>query len=163
MNRKIWAAIGGAALVAATALPALAADNDAVTATVTPTLVAVSITDGVVDYGTLGAGTSKDTLSPADTQVVSNDGNINEDFVIKGQNSTPDGWTLAATAASEAYKHEFTTTGTFGTALTTTNQSLSAGVASSGTVNLDLKITTPTSTTATNQQNVDVVVQASAS
>ena len=161
MNKKIWTAIGASALLAATALPALAVEEDTVTATVTPQLIAVSILDGDVDYGFLGANASKDTLTPVDTQVISNDGNVAQDFDVKGQNSAS--WTLAATVGAEQYKHEFSNSGSFpGTALTLTNQSLATDVGTSSSTNLDLKITTPTSTTADVAQSVDVTVVATA-
>jgi len=104
---------------------------------------------------------SQDTVTQVDTQVVSNDGNVPEDFDVRGQDSAS--WTLAATADNEQYKHEFTTTGTFGTALTTSNQTLATNISTVTPVNLDLKITTPTVTTATVQQFVNVTVVATAS
>ena len=157
MNRKIWAAIGGAAILAATALPAFAVE-ESVSATVTPVFIAVSIDDGVVNYGTLAVDTSQDTVTQGDTQAVKNDGTVAEDFLIRGQNSAA--WVLAASAGDEEYKHEFTKTGTFGTALTTSNQSLDTNIALAGTTALDLKITTPTSTSASVTQTVDVTVVA---
>ena len=161
MNKKIWTAIAAGTFLAATALPALAAGHEGtVSATVTPQLVALSILDGEVNYGFLGANASQNTVTLVDTQVVTNDGNVVEDFNVRGQDST--NWTLAATADSEQYKHEFTTTGTFGTALTTSNQSLDTDVAVNDTTNLDLKITTPTSTAATATHSVNVTVVATA-
>ena len=161
MNKKIWTAIGASALLAASVLPALGATQDSVTATVTPQLVAVSILDGDVDYGFLGANSSQDTITLTDTQIVSNDGNVAQDFDIKGQSSAS--WALAASADVEQYRHEFSKTATFpGTALTLSNQSLDTNVATSGATSLDLKITTPTSTAATVQQSVDVTVVATA-
>jgi hypothetical protein len=44
--------------------------------------------------------------------------------------------------------------------LTTGYQALGANIATSGTKRFDLKITTPTTTTATAQQSVDITVQA---
>jgi len=111
-NKKIWAAIGASALLAATALPALAVEQS-VTATVTPQLVALSILDGEVNYGFLGAEATKNTLTLSDPQTVTNNGNVVENFLIRGQDSTPSNWILAATAASEAYRHEFSITATF--------------------------------------------------
>lgn len=161
IDRRIWAAIGGAAILAASALPALAATEQGVTATVTVENIAISVSDGSIAYGTLAANTSQDTVTLTDPQTVTNDGNIAENFLIRGQNSAS--WTLAAAAASEAYKHEFSITATFpGTALTTTNQSLATNIATLGTTTLDLQITTPTVTAATNVQSVNVTVVATA-
>lgn len=132
--------------------------------------VSITVSDGSVSYGVLNTNTSKDTTSGGlnDTQTATNNGGIAEDFNIMGQNSTA--WTLAASTGSEQYKHEFCTTGSGSpdpcdasptwTALTTSYQSLSSNVAVSGTTKLDLKITTPTSTSATTQQSVNITIQA---
>ncbi len=98
-------------------------------------------------------------ISYNQSQTVSNDGDAAEDFNIKGQNS--DSWTLAGTAGNEQYKHEFSSdSGSTWTALTTSYQDLALSIASGATVGLDLRITTPTSTSVSSQQNVDVTVQA---
>ncbi len=161
MNKKIWTSIGGAAILAASALPALAADNASVTATVTVENIAISVSDGSITYGTLAAGASQDTVTLTDPQTVTNDGNVAENFLIRGQDSA--NWTLEASAGTEQYKHEFSITATFpGTALTTSNQSLDTNIAVLGTTTLDLKITTPTVTAASTQQSVNVTVVATA-
>ena len=129
--------------------------------TYTPVTVSVSVSDGVVSYGTLTAGSSQDTTSSGlnDTQTATNDGDVTENFNIKGQNSAS--WTLTATAGSEQYVHEFSTNGGSNwTALTTTYQTLATNIGVSGTVNFDLKITVPTSTNDYTQQSVDVTIQA---
>lgn len=170
IRHKIAIAVSAGALIAAAALPALGATTAGVTATVTPQLVSVSVTDGTVAYGTLAVNTSRGTAlndgdSLDDTQTASNDGNVNQDFNIKGQSSA--NWTLAATNGNEQYKHEFCTTTCdttpIFTPLTTSYQALAAGVAPAGTKAFDLKLTTPTATAATTQQSVDVTVQAVAS
>lgn len=139
-----------------------------VAATVTAQNISVSISTGTVTYGTLAANTSKSTIATDlnDTQTATNNGNVAEDFTIKGQNST--NWTLSGTAGVDTYVHQFcvsscTTPPTNFTALTTSNQALGAGnVAASGTQNFDLRITTPTSSSVTTQQSVDVTVTATA-
>jgi hypothetical protein len=155
------------ALVAVVSLAAMVVGTAAlgatasVTATVTAGSVAVSVTDGAIAYGTIL--TSADTVTLSDTQTVHNDGNVAEDFTIKGSDTT--NWTLGATAGDHVYKHEFSKTATFpGTALTTTDQSLATNVAAtSGTQAVDFKITVPTSNAGTSQQNPNVTVTASAS
>ena len=148
------------------------ASTGIVAATVTVQNISVSVSDGIVDYGTLGVNNSKDTTSGSvdNTQVATNNGNITEKFLIRGQNSTSTGagWTLAGTAASETYVHEFCTAGAGSpdpcdttpayTALTTSNQDLVASVVTSGTQRFDLQITTPTATTDFNEQCVNVTV-----
>lgn len=144
------------------------ATTGTVTATVTAQNISVSVTSGTVTYGTLASSTSKSTIATDlnDTQTATNNGNVAEDFTIKGQNSA--NWTLSGTAGVDTYVHQFcvsscTTPPTNFTALTTSNQSLGAGnVAASGTQNFDLRITTPTSSSVTTQQSVDVTVTAAA-
>lgn len=139
-----------------------AADTSIVSATVTVQNISVSVSDGTVAYGTLSVNTSSGT-NGTDTQTATNDGNISEDFNIKGQNTGT--WTLAATTGADQYVHQFctatcTTPPTNYSALTTSYQTLSTGVAQSGTQTFDLYITTPTSTSAFTQQSVDVTIQA---
>jgi hypothetical protein len=144
-----------------------AASSATVAATVTVQNVSVSVADGTVAYGTLAVNTAKDTTSTGtdDSQTATNDGNVTADLNIRGQNTVA--WTLAGSAGSNQYKHEFCITtcdsSPSWTALTTSNQTLKATTATSGTQTFDLKITTPTSSSSYTQQSVDVIVQASAS
>jgi hypothetical protein len=146
---------------------AYAASSATVNATVTVQNVSVTVTDGTVTYGTLAVNTAKDTTLSGtnDSQTASNDGNINEDINIRGQNTAA--WTLAGSAGANQYMHQFCKTNCdvspTWTSLTTSNQTLSAAVAASGTQVFDLKLTTPTSSASFTQQSVDVVIQASAS
>ena len=135
-----------------------------VTATVTVQNISVSVTDGIVDYGTIAAGASQDTL-PAnlgDLQTATNDGNVTETFNIKGTNSGS--WTLASTASGATnYKHEFSKDAfaTPGTALTTPGyQTLASGIIAGNSQTFDLKITTPPTATDFTEQSVNVTVQA---
>lgn len=137
---------------------------------ITYAVISVTVSDGSVTYGTLAINTSKDTTSGGtnNTQIATNAGDVAEDLNIKGQSSA--NWTLAGSAGSEQYVHSFCKTGSGSpdpcdasptwTALTTSYQSLATNIAASGTQRFDLKITTPTSTSATSQQSVDVTIQA---
>lgn len=142
---------------------AKAADTGTVAATVTVQNISVSVTDGVVTFGTLANNASAGT-NGTDTQTATNNGNITENLNIKGQNST--NWTLGATAASDQYILKFctatcTTPPTNYTALTTNYQTLATGVvATTGNQTFDLYITTPNPSTVYTQQSVDVTVQA---
>ncbi|MGC9067200.1 MAG: hypothetical protein ACP5HL_01925 [Minisyncoccia bacterium] len=136
-------------------------------AKVTGVNISVSVSDGVVSYGIMPTNTSKTTIDLNDTQTLTNDGNVTENFNIKGQNA-PCPWTLASTPGTDQYVHEFCKTSevscasppTNYTPLTTTYQTLYTGVAASSTRQLDLRITTPTSTNCFTQQSVDVTIQA---
>lgn len=155
-------------LITFTALPVFAASTGNVSATVTTQNISVTVTDGTVNYGTLDSNTSKSTIAADlnDLQTATNDGNVNEDLNIRGQNSA--NWTLAAASGSDQYVHRFCTA-TCGTpptnftALTTSYQSLTTNAAPAGSQTFDLQITTPNPSTVFTQQSVDVTVQAVAS
>lgn len=172
-KQKIAAAIGAGALLVGSFLPVLAATEGAVTATVTPQIVAISVAPPTVDYGTLdfSATDISRTVGLSGTITVTNDGNVNEDFAIKGDNST--NWTLdsspanTGTVAIDQFVHRFDADATFtdGTAnaLSTSNQSLGVGVASSATQDFELQMNMPLSGSVTGVQTTTVTVQASAS
>jgi hypothetical protein len=146
-------------------LSVFAGSTSSVAATVTTQNISVAVTDGSVSYGTLAAGDSKSTIASDlnDTQTATNDGNVAEDFNIKGQNTA--NWTLGATSGTDQYSHKYCT-GTCGTpptnftALTTSYQTLASNKAASGTQTFDLQITVPSPSTVFTQQSVDVTVQA---
>lgn len=145
------------------AIGATAATESGVAATVTVENIAVSVSDGTVEYGTLGVNTQANTVTLTETQTATNDGNVNADLAIRGEASTGS-WTLAGAAGNEQYKHEFSTDGgsTY-TPLTTSNQDLALGVSASANQTFDLQITTPTVTTDFSEQTANVTVQVSAS
>ena len=144
------------------------ADTEAqVTATVKVQNISVSVTDGTVDYGTLVAGGVEDTTTNGvnESQTATNDGNVTEDFNIKGEDvSAGCSWTLAATQGDEQYFHKFCTSDCDSnptwTALTTDYQTLATGVSESGSQVFDLQIGVPSSTTCTAQATATVTVQA---
>ena len=90
------------------------ADTGTVGATVTPTLVAVSIPDGVVDYGVLNYSDTEDTVTLGDPQSILNDGNVNEDFAVRtsdaiGSGSGTTDWAHVAAASidKDKYCHQY--------------------------------------------------------
>ena len=149
----------------------LAADTGDVTATVTVKNIAITVSDGSIAYGSVAAGGTKSTLSGEanDMQTVTNSGNVEEDFNIKGFNvSSGCSWTLAATQGSEQYFHKFcndtdqdcSTPPTSYTALTTNYQSLDTNIVTSDSVDFQLQIGVPSSTACTSEATVTVTVQA---
>jgi hypothetical protein len=145
--------------------PVQAASTASVAATVTVQNISVAVTDGTISYGTLALSASTGT-NGSDTQTATNDGNVTEDFNIKGQNTAA--WTLTGSVGSNQYVHRFCTATcasapTNYTALTTNYQTLAASKATSATQTFDLYLSTPTSTSSYTQQSVDVIVQATAS
>jgi hypothetical protein len=152
-------------IVVALSAPGLAATTSNVAATVTTQNISVSVSDGSVTYGTLGPSSSRSTTAADlnDVQTATNDGNVAEDFNLRGQNST--NWTLAGSAGADQYVHQFcvsacTTPPTNYTALTTNYQQIANSKSPLDTQLFDLRITTPSSSTVYTQQSVDVTVQA---
>jgi len=135
-----------------------------------PAIVSVTVSDGNVTYGTLNVNTSRSTLPAEENemQTATNNGNVTVNFNIKGTVSSPGGWTLAGTAAENVYVHKFCndtdldceTPFTNYTALTTNYATLDTSVANAGTVDFQLRITTPTVVSSYVEQDVDVWVQA---
>lgn len=118
-------------------------------------------TDGNISYGNLSGSESKSTLDLTDTQTVSNTGNVAIDLNIK--TTQPSGWTLGATPGVDAFTHEFSINGGSNWTLFTTAdsyQTLSTGIAVSGTQNFDLRITAPSSSTSGDQKNITITIQA---
>lgn len=140
---------------------AMDADSDELNPTA---VISVTVEDGVVSYGTIPTNTSKSTCSSElnDAQIVTNNGNVAEDFLIKGADS--DNWTLGSSVGANQYVHQFRSGScssfSAGTALTTSDQAFSSNVAVSGTVTLNLQLTTPNSTSSYSQQTTSVTVTA---
>ena len=90
-----------------TVAAANAADNAAVTATVTVQNISMTLSQTSFDYGTMPSNTASSTLSlfGGTGIVATNNGNVNEDFDINGVDTAD--WTLAGTVGSDAYIHQF--------------------------------------------------------
>lgn len=172
MKKLLFSAIGLLLAVMLIGQYVPAADTATVTATVTVQNISVSVvSDGIVNYGTMPVNSWKSTLPGElnDMQTVRNDGNVPENFNIKGQNSN--NWTLAGTPGNEAYTHQFcndtdldcSNPPTNYTALTTGYQTLDTNIAVNGTVDFQLRLGTPTNTVHYTPQSVDVTIQAVAS
>ena len=136
-------------------------------------VVSVTVSDGVVTYGTMAAGSSKGTIDLGDAQGIANSGNVNEDFFIKGQDGTGGGctWTLGSSAGTDQYVHSYcnatdltcTSPPTNYTAASTTYQTLDTSVPSSSTTSLQLRLTAPNISSCFGEQDVDMTVMATQS
>jgi hypothetical protein len=136
----------------------------------TPPIVSVSVSDGAIDYGIMTINASKSTIELNDMQTATNDGNVTENFNIKGQDATGAGctWTLASTNGVDQYVHQFCNATDYDcsnpptnyVALTTTYQTLKTGIPPNGTVQIHLRLITPTQTSCYGQQSVNVTIQA---
>lgn len=165
-NRYIWFGLVSIALglVLLGSTPLFSQATDSVSVSVTLQNVAVSVTDGTVDYGTLGTSVTQGTTTSGtnDSQTATNDGNVTVNLNIRGQDTAA--WTLASTAGANQYVHEFCTSNCDSTPtwtdLTTSYQTLVSSVGVSGNQVFDLQISTPTSTVSFAAQSADVTVQA---
>ncbi len=143
-----------------------AATEADVSATVTAEFITISVADGSVPYGVLAVNTNQDTVTLADTQVVTNNGNVDVDLGVKSSDAIGGTqWNLAATnAALDDFTHEFAPDGTTWASFdvdNTTYASLAASVTT--TQNLDLRIKTPTSVTDGTEKTITVTVLATQS
>jgi len=145
------------------------ADTANVSATVTAELITISVADGSITYGILPVNTNEDTVFLTDTQVVTNDGNVEADLAVKSSDAVGGtDWNLAATNASlDEFTHEFSSNGgsnwTVFNVDNVTYTSLTTNVAVNGTQNLDLRIKTPASVTDNTEKTITVTVLATAS
>ena len=141
-----------------------AAQTSNVTATVTAQNISVAVTDGSVSYGTIATSSTQSTTTSGvnESQTATNDGNITEDFNVRGFDTAA--WTLAGTAGSEQYTHSFCTSNCDAaptwTAMTTSYQQIANDIAATNNQVFDLQIGTPTSTATYTQQTATVTVQA---
>jgi hypothetical protein len=145
----------------------LGATEATITATVTVQNISLTVTDGSIAYGVLPTGYSKSTCDLSDAQTVTNNGNVAEDFSIKGKDSQ--NWTLGTTPGQDVYVHKFATStcgsinwDTAPTLATSTYATMATNVATSSSVTLNLRITTPTTTNYYTEQDVSVTVMAAA-
>jgi hypothetical protein len=137
--------------------------------TIQAVVISVTITsDGTISYGLIPENSAKSTLPGelSDMQTASNDGNVTENFNIKGQNSG--NWTLSASSGNNQYVHKFcndtdnncTSPPTSYTPLTTSYQTLDTGIAVGNAVDFQLQITTPNPSSVFTEQQVNVTIQA---
>lgn len=132
--------------------------------TLAPTSIyySVSISDGIITYGNMGWGTTKSTLSTDlnDSQIVTNTSNTLANINILGVNTSCP-WTLSNLPNIDTYALKFSTNEGVGwTNLSTSYQTVTSSVGIGNTLKLDFKIYTPTSTSCTNSQSPNVIIQA---
>ncbi len=141
---------------------ALAQDTDTVTATVTATNLAVSVTDGSIAFGSVALNTATSTAGTGQTQTVTNDGS-NATLNVKSSNATNGTtWTLGTSPGSDIFKLEVSTTtgSTYGT-LQATDVYLTASSTFTSLMSqaVDFRFTTPTASTDFVQKSLTITVQ----
>jgi hypothetical protein len=144
---------------AALTFPAIADDEKTVNATVQPLVIALNVDPTSLSYGNRQLGST--ASEPNAPFAVVNTGSVPEQFMIRGANSSPGGWTLGASAGSNIYVHRFrlSTSGTF-VELTTANKLLNSNVLPSGSFLVNLNLDMPTGTTSLSEQTLPVTVVA---
>ncbi len=141
---------------------ARAADTGVVTATVSATNLAISVTDGSIAFGSVALNTATSTAGTLQTQIASNDGS-NAVLNVKSSNATNGtAWTLGTNPGSDIFKLEVSTTSGsgYGTLQATdTYLTASSSFASLTSGNLDFRFTTPTASTDFVQKSLTITVQ----
>lgn len=160
MVKKILLGVGLLALVILIAKPALAADTAGVSATVTPKLISVSVSPGSVAYGTVDLDTE---VAPTGDPTINatNDGNVTENFNIRGTDATfgANTWTLSGSSnGPDQYMHkrgllEFAP-------FTTSYSTLALLVQAGGGTEFKLRLLTPTTTSAYGEYATTITIQA---
>lgn len=140
------------------------ADTAAVTATVTPQSISVSVSDGSIAFGTVALGGSQDTITLVDTQTFTNTGNINEDFNIKTTTATggTTPWTVSTTTpGADSFVLSYSDdVGVSWTPIETDYTLAGSNIDPSGTGVIDFKIDMPTSSTDSVEKSITITVQA---
>lgn len=158
-----FAALGGS--------PALAGDEVTISATVTVKNISIVLTDpgaAGISYGFVALSEIEVAPSPDDLLKATNDGNVEEDFFIKGTDATGTGeetWSLVKTPpANNTYNHKFGLApgGVLGTlsSFGTTNENFKADLAANGFAEFKLRLSTPATTGTIGERSMDVIVMA---
>lgn len=180
--KKILAGIALLALVLGAVAPVWAATPTAgVSATVTPMEISVTVAPISTDYGTMGVSEFKkaDTVNANDEFVVTNNGNVAEDFDIVGADATGGvTWTLAGSIGTEnEYVHAYSALKTLAASASlgtnedtewvpldkgSTYKELATNVAADATQDLVLEMLTPSSVTDFDEKTTSVTIRATA-
>lgn len=165
--KKIISSVGIVVLTAMfVGVTVFSADSGSINATVTASVVAMSVTtDGTVDYGVVAGSADTTSNGVNDTQTLTNTGTVPVNFEIKGGDSTGQPWTLGSAAGDATYAHKTCITNCditepSWTPLTIGYVALATGVASAGTTELDLQVTVPTSNSGTGEATLPVNIMA---
>ena len=177
MTKQFFASIMVLTLVAMVVGVAVNAD-ETVTATVTPKLVSISVSETTVGYGFVNVPSTDNVPQTPSTDViisVQNTGNVNEDFDVKGSDAigTTVDWTIVdAAPGATTYNHRFLdcdadsacTAPAAANNMTTTQETLGAGVTGGSFEYFQLRLSTPTETGGdTTEHSTTVTVIATAS
>ena len=140
------------------------ADTAAVTATVTPQSISVSVSDGAIAFGTVSLGGTQDTITLTDTQTVKNTGNVMEDFNIKTSTATggTTPWTVSTTTAgADSFVLSVSDDAGVGWEIIESDYiTMSMEIEAAGEEPYDFKIDMPTSSTDSDEKSITITIQA---
>lgn len=140
------------------------ADTAAVTATVTPQSVSVSVSDGSIAFGTVALSGTQDTITLVDTQTVTNTGNVMEDFNIKTSTATggTTPWTVSTTTpGADSFVLSVSDDAGVGWEIIESDYiTMSMEIEAAGEEPYDFKIDMPTSSTDTDEKSITITIQA---
>jgi len=129
-----------------------------------PVVYSVSVSDGNVSYGILGLNSTTSSITVGETQTVTNNGTGAEKINIMSSDAAgTTTWQLAASAASEAFEHYYSsTTGAGWDSFDVTNDytTFHNSLAQNATTTLDLLINTPTVTNDNEAHSITITLQA---
>ena len=157
---------GGVAIVIFLAIfwaySARAADTGEVTATVTPTNLAISVNDNTIAFGSVALSTATTTAGNSDTITATNDGSDAVLNVKSGDASGGVAWTLGTSIGDKVFKLEVsTTTGSTYMTFQATNTYLTASstFSSLSSGDLDFRFTTPSASDDFVEKSLTITVQ----
>lgn len=141
---------------------AFAQATDTVTATVTATNLAVSVTDGSIAFGSVALNTATTTAGTGETQTVTNDGS-NAVLNVRSTDATNGtAWQLGVAPGSDTFQLEVSTTSGSTYATFQDNDvylTASSTFTSLQNQNVDFRFTTPTVSTDFVQKSLTITVQ----
>ncbi len=143
-------------------LTVFAQSTDVVTATVTATNLAVSVSDGSIAFGSVALNTATSTHGTAETQTVSNDGSDAVLNVMSTDATNGTTWTLGTSPGSDTFTLAVSTTTGATYALLQDNGvylTASSSFTSLTSGDLDFRFTTPTISTDFVQKSLTITVQ----
>ncbi len=140
------------------------ADTAAVTATVTPQSISVSVSDGSIAFGTVALGGTQDTITLVDTQTITNTGNITEAINIKTSTATggTTPWTISTTTpGADSFVLSYSDdVGSIWNIIEGDYTQVTADLEASATGDIDIKIAMPTSSTDSVEKSITITIQA---
>ena len=134
-------------------------------------IVSITVSDGVIQYGILPLNSSRSTIDLNDVQRVTNTSNQNINVNIMATNATGGGctWTLSNNIGNNEYSYQFcnatdnscSSPPTNYSFLTTSYQLLKGNLSTASHIDFHLRLNMPVYSTCFGEQNVDVTIQAS--